>query len=326
MQTYILQRLLLAIPTVILVTILTFLFLRVFLPANVIDQIMGEYARTDLELRAKLEKELGLSSGLPNQYAEWLGVAWFWGGPEGVLQGNLGESLYNGKPIMSELIHRVPVSLELGLWGQFSALALAMPLGVWAALRQDHWPDYGLRSLAILINALPGFWVAVLLLTFGSLWFDWAPPLRFEYLWDDPVAHVGIMLTPALLIGLTPSGGLIRLVRTQMLEVLRQDYVRTAYAKGLASHAVLYRHALRNALIPVVTVVGVGLPNVIAGTVIFEQIFLIPGMGRYLVTSVDNLDYPVILGLNLIFAVLLVLAVLIVDISYAFIDPRIRFS
>lgn len=309
-----------------MITILTFLFLRVFLPADVIDLIIGEYGRNDPTLRASLEKELGLSGSLVNQYLEWVGVAWFWGGEKGILQGDLGESLHSGRPVLGELKRRVPVSFELGLWAQLTAVATAVPLGVWAALRQDKFADYGLRSFAILINSMPSFWIAVLVITFGSIWFNWAPPINFKYLTEDPVGHLKIMALPALIIGLTPSGGLIRLVRTQMLEVLRQDYIRTAHAKGLSQNTVLYKHALRNALIPVVTVVGVNLPQIIAGTVIFEQIFIIPGMGRYLVDAVNNLDYPVIQGLNLVFAVLLLLAILLVDISYAFLDPRIRFS
>lgn len=325
MGKYAAQRLILMVPTVIMVTILTFLFLRVFLPADVIDLIIGEYGRNDPTLRANLEKELGLNGSLLTQYLNWVGVGWFTGGPKGILEGNLGESLHSGRSVLGELKRRVPVSFELGMWAQVSSIVFSVPLGVWAALKQDKWPDYGLRSVAILINSVPSFWIAVLVITFGSIWFNWAPPINFKYLTQDPIAHLKIMLLPALIIGITPSGGLIRLVRTQMLEVLRQDYIRTAHAKGLSSNTVLYKHALRNALIPVVTVIGVGLPNIIAGTVIFEQIFIIPGMGRYLVDAVNNLDYPVVQGLNLVFAMLLMVSILLVDISYAFLDPRIRF-
>jgi peptide/nickel transport system permease protein len=325
-QKYVAQRLILTIPTVIMVTILTFLFLRVFLPADVIDLIIGEYGRNDPTLRANLEKELGLNGSLLSQYLDWIGISWFWGGPHGILQGDLGESLHSGRPVLGELKRRVPVSFELGLWAQISAIVISVPLGVWAALKQDKWPDYGLRSAAILLNSVPSFWIAVLVITFGSIWFNWAPPINFKYLTEDPIAHLKIMALPALIIGLTPSGGLIRLIRTQMLEVLRQDYIRTAHAKGLSQNTVLYKHALRNALIPVVTVIGVGLPNIIAGTVIFEQIFIIPGMGRYLVDAVNNLDYPVVQGLNLVFAMLLMVSILLVDLSYAFLDPRIRFT
>jgi peptide/nickel transport system permease protein len=325
-QRYIAQRLLLAIPTLILVTIFIFLLLRVFLPADVIDLIIGEYGRNDPTLRAALEKELGLTGHLYNQYFNWIGVSWFWGGPTGLLQGNLGESLHSGRPVLGELKKRVPVSFELGIWAQITSIGMSVPLGVIAALRQDKFADYGLRSLGIMLAAVPNFWIAVLVITFGSIWFNWAPPINFQYLFDDPVAHIKIMLLPALIIGLTPSGSLIRLVRTQMLEVLRQDYIRTAHAKGLSQNTVLYKHALRNALIPIVTVIGIGLPQIIAGTVIFEQIFIIPGMGRYLVDAVNNLDYPVIQGLTFVFALLLTLSILAVDISYAFLDPRIRFS
>jgi peptide/nickel transport system permease protein len=229
--------------------------------------------------------------------------------------------------VLGELQKRIPVSLELGIWSLLSGVIVSVPLGVYAAFRQDKFADYGLRSIAILLASLPNFWIAVLVLTFGSIWFNWAPPINFEYWFDDPIAHLKIMLLPALIIGLTPSGSLIRLVRTQMLEVLRQDYIRTAHAKGLSRNTVLYKHALRNGLIPVVTLIGaVFLPNIIAGTVIFEQIFLIPGMGRYLVDSIYTLDYPVIQGVVFMFALILTLSVLLTDITYAFLDPRIRFE
>lgn len=327
MQKYIAQRLLLTIPTLVLVTIGIFVLLRVLLPSDVVDLIIGEYGRNDPTLRAALEKELGLTGSLHHQYFDWVGVSWFWGGPTGLIQGDLGESLHSGRPVLGELQKRVPVSVELGLWGLLAGIIISVPMGVYSALRQDQFADYGLRSIAIALAALPNFWIAVLIITFGSIWFNWAPPINFEYIYEDPVAHFKIMALPALIIGLTPSGSLIRLTRTQMLEVLRQDYIRTAHAKGLSQNTVLYKHALRNGLIPVVTLVGtVLLPNIIAGTVIFEQIFIIPGMGRYLVDAVNNLDYPVIQGLVFVFSVVLVLSVIMTDIVYAFLDPRIRFD
>jgi peptide/nickel transport system permease protein len=324
-QTYIIQRLILSVPTLLLVTILTFVGLRVVLPADAVDLIIGDTGRDDPAYRASLEKRLGLDGSLPKQYAEWVGLTWFTGGPAGVLQGDLGESLHSGRSVTSEMLRRVPVSFELGLWAQVTSVVFSVPLGVWAAVKQDSWPDYALRSMGILLAALPSFWIAVMVITFGSLWFNWVPPIQFEHLQEDPVEHLKIMLLPAIIIGLTPSGGLIRLTRTQMLEVLRQDYIRTAHAKGLSSYTVLYKHALRNALIPIVTVVGLGLPGIISGTVIFEQIFLIPGMGRYLIEAINNLDFPVIEGLILVFATLLIACVIAVDISYAWLDPRIRF-
>jgi peptide/nickel transport system permease protein len=263
-----------------------------------------------------LREQYGLTASLPVQYLRWLGQ---------ILRGDLGRSLFNGRPVAQEIRDRLPVSFELGLVGLLSGLLFSVPMGVLSAVRQDRWPDYVLRGLAILLNAMPGFWLAILIITFGSLWFQWAPPLDFAYLHDDPIRHVKIMLLPALLIGLTPSAGLVRIVRTQMLEVLRQDYIRTAHAKGLDGRAVVLRHGLRNALIPVVTVVGLSLPGLIAGTALFESIFTLPGMGQYLVSSVGNLDYPVIQSTNLIFATLIVTANLLVDLSYTVLDPRIRY-
>jgi peptide/nickel transport system permease protein len=316
MQRYVVQRLLLAIPTLFGLTLLVFVALRVALPTDVIDRIVGEYGRNDVERQQRLRQSLGLSASLPQQYLRWLGD---------LARGNFGRSLHSGIPVTTEMRRRIPVSLELGLVGLASSVLLAIPIGMVAAAQQDRWPDYILRGAAILLNAVPGFWIAILVLTFGSIWFQWAPPIKFRYLYEDPWEHLKIMLTPALLIGLTPSGGLIRLVRTQMLEVLRQDYIRTAHAKGLLPRTVFFRHALRNSLIPVVTVIGLSLPTIVAGTVIFESIFIIPGMGRYLVDSVNNLDYPVIQATNLFFAVLIVAANLAVDISYAYLDPRIRY-
>lgn len=319
MSRYVTQRRMLAVLTLFIVTLIVFTMLRVVVPffyADAVDLLAGEYGRSDPELTRKLKDEYGLSANLPSQYVEWLGQ---------IVRGDLGESLFNGRSVSGEIKDRLPVSFELGLIGLISGLLFAVPMGIAAAVRQDRWPDYVLRTLAILVNAMPGFWLAILVITFGSLWFNWAPPLRFEYLHDDPIAHLKIMSLPALLIGLTPSAALVRLVRTQMLEVLRQDYIRTAQSKGLSSRTVVLRHGLRNALIPVITYIGLLLPTLIAGAALFESIFTLPGMGQYLVSSVGNLDYPVIMSTDLIFAVLIVTANLVVDVSYTFLDPRIRY-
>lgn len=319
MAAYFTRRLLLAFMTLLLVTLIVFTLLRVVVPlvyADAADIIAAEYGRSDPTLREQLKKEYGLSSSAPRQYLEFLGA---------LMQGDFGKSLFNGRSVTSEIKDRLPVSIELGLIGLVAGLLMSVPMGVIAAVKQDRWPDYGLRTLAILLNAMPGFWLAILIITLGSVWFNWAPPLDFAYLHEDPIKHLKIMAMPALLIGLTPSAGLVRLMRTQMLEVMRQDYIRTAHAKGLTSRNVIIRHALRNALIPIVTVVGLSLPSLAAGTAIFESIFTLPGMGRYLVSAVGNLDYPVIMGTNVIFATLIVFSNLLVDLSYSFIDPRIRF-
>jgi peptide/nickel transport system permease protein len=288
MGRYVTQRLLLAGLTLLLVSVIVFTLLRVVVPlvyGDAVDIIAAEYGGTDPELVQQLKDDYGLSE---------------------------------------EVADRLPVSLELGLVGLISSVLFSVPMGVAAAVAQNRWPDYFLRTSAILVDSIPGFWLAIMIITFGSIWFNWAPPLQFEYLQDDPIAHIKIMAMPALLIGLTPSGALIRLVRTQMLEVMRQDYIRTARAKGLTGRTVVMAHALRNALLPVVTVIGLSLPGLVAGTAIFESIFSLPGMGQYLVSSVGNLDYPVIMATVFIFSVLIVLSNLAVDLSYTIIDPRVR--
>lgn len=319
MGRYVTQRILLSGLTLLLVTVIVFTLLRVVVPlvyADAVDVIAGDLSQTDPVRAAELRDEYGLGGNIGARYLEWVG---------GIFQGDLGESIQNGRAVTTELRQRLPVSFELGLVGLLAGLIVSIPMGIMAALYQDRWPDYVFRTLAILLSAMPAFWLAILIITFGSVWFNWAPPLKFQYFWDDPAQHVKIMALPALLIGLTPSAGLTRVVRTQMLEVMRQDYIRTARAKGLTSRVVVVRHALRNALIPVVTVVGLSLPNLVAGTAIFESIFGLPGMGQYLVSSVSRLDYPVIQSTNLMFAVLIVLANLAVDISYPFFDPRIKY-
>lgn len=316
---YVIQRLALGGVTLVLVSIIVFVLLRVIVPivyGDAVDIIAGEYGRNDPALTEKLREEYGLSGNLVGQYFEWA---------SGILRGDFGESLFNGRPVSGEIRDRVVVSFELGLVGLLSGLMFSVPMGIAAAVYQDRWPDWVLRTVAILINAVPGFWIAILIITFGSVWFNWAPTIHFAYLHEDPVQHLKIMWLPALLIGLTPSAGLVRYVRTQMLEVMRQDYIRTAQAKGLTTRTVLTRHALRNSLIPVVTIVGLSLPGLVAGTAIFESIFVLPGMGRYLVDSVSNLDYPVIMSTNLIFAFLIVASNLAVDLSYPFLDPRIKY-
>ncbi len=306
--------------TVWLVTLLVFVGLRVVVPAvygDVVDVIAGEYGRSDPALMDQLRAQYGLTQNVAHQYVSWVGD---------LLHGDLGESLFNGRSILREMGDRLPVSLELGIIGLLAAIFLAIPMGIISALMQDRWPDYLLRTYAVGSTSVPNFWVAIMIITFGSIWFRWAPPIHYTYFFADPMQHIKIMLLPGLLIGLTPSGGLLRIMRSQMLEVLRQDYVRTARAKGLGERTVLLRHALRNSLIPIVTIIGLELPNLIAGTVLFEIIFGLPGMGLYIYSSIMNLDYPVVQGINVVFAVLIVASNLLVDVSYGFIDPRIRYQ
>lgn len=308
--------------TLLLVTLIVFTLLRVVVPlvyTDAVDVVAGDLVHTDPARAAQLRQDYGLSGNafdMAGRYFDWV---------KGIFTLDLGKSIQNDRPVTTELRQRLPVSFELGLVGLLTGLLFSIPMGIMAAIWQDRWPDYVFRTFAILLNAMPGFWLAILIITYGSVWFNWAPPIKFAYIQDDPMAHIKIMLLPAILIGITPSAGLTRVVRTQMLEVMRQDYIRTARSKGLTGQVVVFRHALRNALLPVVTVVGLSLPNLIAGTAIFETIFGLPGMGQYLVSSVLRMDYPVIQSTNLMFAVLIVAANLAVDISYPFFDPRIKY-
>jgi len=277
---------------------------------------VGEYGASDPRLKQDLARALGISGSIPRQYLEWLADA---------VRGDFGKSLHTRRPILDDLKRRIPVSFELSLIGLFFTWAISFPLGIISAVYQDRLPDYVLRGGAYLINAIPTFAIAILAITYLALEFDYAPPTTFAYLWDDPIDHLRIMLLPTLLIGIGASGALIRFTRTILLEVLRQDYIRTARAKGLGSVVVMRRHALRNAAIPFVTVIGASVPGLLTSSVLLEQIFLLPGMGRYLVEASARLDYPVIQATTMMFTVIALTADLIVDCSYALLDPRIQY-
>ncbi|MPZ98925.1 MAG: ABC transporter permease subunit [Dehalococcoidia bacterium] len=318
MLQYALHRLALAVPTLFGLTVVIFIAIRVLMPVDVVDVLLGETDTTfDPTIAAELREKFGLDGPLPVQYARWLGR---------VAQGDLGRSFVSGRPVTEELLYRVPTSLQLGLGALVITVLVALPIGMMSAVRRDTVPDYLARGGAILLYAVPGFWLAILVLVFGSVWFRWAPSIEFRPFWEDPLANLKHIWLPMLILGLNSTGTMIRLVRTQVLEVLGHDYVRTARAKGLSTQTVYFRHVLRNALLPIVTVVGLQIPNVVSGTVIFEQIFLVPGVGRYLLTALQRLDIYVILGTNLFFGTVLVFSNLVVDILYGVIDPRIRFS
>lgn len=316
MQGYIIRRILLLVPTVIGVTIVVFGLVRLQ-PGNVVDVMVGEFGAFNPELKEQLREQYGLSRNIPAQYLDWLG---------GVLRGDLGESLLTERPVLEELSDRLPVTLELGALGLLVSLLVAIPVGVISAIRQDTITDYLFRGTAIALLAIPGFWLAILIITLAARWYHWAPPLVYSSPLTDPLANFEIMFIPAVLLGLGLSGAVMRLTRTQMLEVLRQDYIRTAWAKGLTERSVIVRHALKNAFMPIVTMIGLQVPILIGGTVILETIFSIPGVGRYLVQSVARYDYPVIQGVNLLIAGVVVVSNLLVDITYSYLDPRVRYA
>jgi peptide/nickel transport system permease protein len=314
MTTYAIRRLLLAVPTLVVVMLVVFSIIRL-LPGDIVRLMVAEqnYAANEDALRA----ELGLNDPLLVQFAKWTG---------GVLTGDLGRSLWTKRPIATELRQRFPVSLELGLYSILIGLLISLPVGVLSAIRQDTWLDYVGRSFAIGLISIPGFWLATLLLVFPLIWWGWAPPLSYRAWSDSPIDHLYYFFWPALLLGAGLSGTTMRLTRTQMLEVLRQDYVRTAHAKGLRERSVIVRHALKNAMIPVVTVIGLQVGFVVSGTVIFETIFSIPGVGKFYFEAINFRDYPTIQATALFIALTIILANLIIDLTYAVIDPRIRYT
>jgi peptide/nickel transport system permease protein len=313
MRKYVLRRLLVAIPSLLIASVIVFSLPRL-IPGDVVQLMLEEkaYAKDLDELRAKL----GLDRPIYVQYFEWLG---------NVARGNLGESLWTKRPVIEELVRRLPVSLELGLLALCFAVVMAVPVGVIAATRQDTLADYAARSIAILGLSVPGFWIATLVVLLPAIWWGWSPPIHFTEFSKDPWAHVSQFLLPAFILGLASAAAIMRLTRAMLLEVLRQDYVRTAWAKGLRERVVVFKHSLKNALIPVITVMGIQVAQILGGTVIFELIFGLPGMGRFLFDAINQRDYPVIQGVNLIIVSVVVLINLMVDTAYAWLDPRIRY-
>jgi len=312
---YLTRRLVLLVPTLLGVSIVVFVLVRL-LPGDAVALQLQD-VRTTAADEAAMRAQLGLDQPIFIQYVNWLGT---------VLHGDLGHSFRSRAPIVQELAGRMPVTAELGFVALLIAAAVAIAVGVISAVRQDTWADYAARSAAIGLLAIPGFWLGTLVVTLPSVWWHWTPPLRYVRLTEDPLKNLSIIVIPAVILGLGLSGGLMRLVRTQMLEVLRQDFIRTAAAKGLAEHAVVMRHALKNAFIPALTVLGLQVALLVSGTVVLESIFVLPGMGRYLLESVQARDYPAIQGLNLIFATVIVLTNLVVDLLYGWLDPRVRYG
>jgi len=314
MRQYVLKRMLLIVPTLLLVSAIIFSLQRM-IPGDVVVLMFEEkaYAK-DLEaLRAKL----GLDRPVYLQYVTWIGR---------VVQGDLGESLWTKRPVLEEITRRLPISAQLGTMAIIVALCLALPIGILAAIRQDTILDYITRSSAIVGLSVPAFWKATLVIVLPSIWFGWAPPLQFTPLMQDPWQHFSQFIIPAIILGIGAGAGIMRLTRALMLEVLRQDYIRTAWSKGLRERRVVLRHALKNAIIPVVTIVGIQIGNIANGTVIMETIFGLPGMGRFLVDAMNQRDYPVVQGVILLAAAIIVLVNLLVDMTYAYLDPRIRYQ
>ena len=318
MRDYLIKRVLLIIPTLFLISVVVFLIMRL-MPGDIVDTIMQRVmVRGGTVDREAIERAFGLDVPIHVQYGRWIGDIF--------LHGQLGDSLRSGQPVTREIFSRVGVTFELGLFAIVTALLLGLPIGVYSAYRQDTLGDYLGRSIAIVLLAVPTFWLATMVILYPAIWWAWSPSLEIIPFTEDPLGNLAQFIVPGFITGTFLAGVTMRMTRTMMLEVLRQDYIRTAYAKGLAERLVVTRHALKNAFIPVITIVGMELPLLVGGTIITEQIFTLPGMGRLFLDSLENRDYTMVSGINLVIATAVVGANLLVDISYAYLDPRVRYG
>ena len=315
MHKYVLRRLLLALPVLLLSSLIVFGLMRV-MPGDALTVLMGESGNIGDKELAKLRRDLGLDRPYHEQYAIWL-----WQ----MVSLNPGDSIFTNEPIPVSLRKAIPVTLELAALAMIIGLVIAVPVGVLSATRQDSTSDYVGRMVAVSGLSLPDFWLATLVITFAAIWFHWIPPIGYVSLWDSPWRNLQQFLLPAAVLGFRLSAATMRMTRSTVLEVLREDYVRTAWAKGLAGRIVVYKHALKNALIPVVTIVGGQLGVLLAGTVVVETIFALPGMGRLTVEAILFRDYPVVQTNVMLVAATLVTLNLVVDLTYAYLDPRIRY-
>ena len=316
MGRYILKRMVLALPVLFGITVVVFLLVRL-IPGDVIDAMLGTEAALRPEVREQLRKTLGLDRPLHVQYVTWLAD---------IVRGDLGRSLRTGQPIVENLSGKLPITLELALLSIVMSLIIAIPLGVISALRRNSSSDFVVRLLGTAGLSLPNFWLATMLILIASRYFRWGAALIYVSPFEDLIENLKQMLLPSLALALGLTAVVMRMTRSSLLEVLSQDYIRTARAKGLLERGVLYRHALRNALLPIVTIVGIQTGHLLGGAVIIEQIFGLPGLGWFLLNAIYQRDYPAVQAGVLILAIIFVLTNLVVDLLYAILDPRIKFT
>jgi len=316
-RTYLAKRLLLIVPTLFGVAAVVFLIMRV-IPGDVTLLILGgdQTGRIDPQQLAAMRHQLGLDQPLAVQFGTWL-----WG----VLRLDFGTSLWTGQPVIEEVLIRLPLSLEVAILATIVSVLLAIPLGMLAAVRQDTWVDYVIRVGSIGGQAIPSFWVGILVILFLVIYFGWGPPLEFTPPWVDPWANFQQLIWPVVTVGYRYAAVTTRMTRSTVLEVLREDYIRTAWAKGLRERAVVIRHALKNAMLPVITLVGTEFAFLIGGLVVTETVFTLNGVGRFVVDAVAHRDYPVVQALVFLIALCFVIVNLLIDLTYAWLDPRIRY-
>jgi peptide/nickel transport system permease protein len=328
MKRYIARRVLMFIPVLIGVSVIIFTLMRV-VPGDVALMILigpeGD-GEVDEEAYQRLREELGLNEPLfvdvtnparGSQYGAWV---------SGLAYGNWGDSIRTDTPVLSEISRRFPLTFEMATLTVLISILIALPLGILMAMRQDSILDYVLRVVSIGGIAMPSFWTGALMLLFMTIWFRYIPPLGYQHFWDNPWANIQQVIWSSLALGYLLSSVVARMTRSTLLEVLRQDYIRTAWAKGLTERVVITRHALKNAFLPIITLIGLYYAALIGGTVIMENIWNLPGLGRSLIESINFRDYPMVQGLIMIFAFIILCANLFVDLTYAWLDPRVRYE
>jgi peptide/nickel transport system permease protein len=316
-QKYLLRRALFALGTLIGVSLIIFVVLRI-LPGDPLVAILGVegHAKMAPADRAAIMQDLGLSDSLPVQYARWM---------RDIATGQLGKSFFRGDTVTDLILHRGPLSAEIAILALVISWLVGLPVGILSALRPNGWADAVVRSLSVLFIAVPGFWLGLLIVLALLFWFGYKAPIIIVQLWEDPWENFQLIIGPAMVLGLAQGAYIARMSRSCLLEVIREDYVRTARAKGTAERAVVMRHALPNALLPVITISGVLLGFVLGGSVAVEQAFGVPGLGRALVVAIIERDTIVVQNLVLLYAAIFVLVNVLVDMSYAWLDPRIRY-
>jgi peptide/nickel transport system permease protein len=313
---YLIRRILLMVPTLLGAAILVFVLMRM-IPGDIVTMRMGGQGGGSQEAIEVGRHKLGLDQPMWRQFVDWM---------YGIAKLDLGTSMWTGNPVSEEIAARFPLTMQVALMATFLAILLAIPLGTLAALKQDTWADYAVRIFSIAGLATPSFWLGIVMIIGFLVIFKWMPPITYTPLWQDPIANLSQLIWPALATGYRYSAVATRMTRSSVLEVLREDYIRTARAKGLVERLIVNRHALTNALLPVITVIGLEFAFLIGGLVVTEQVFNLNGMGLLFVKAVGQQDYTLVQGLVLVVVFISIFSNFVVDIIYAWLDPRIHYE
>lgn len=315
MAKYVFKRVLLLIPTLLLVCIIVFALLRA-VPGSAVDYMIYQFETAGIMVdRAHVEHLLGMDQPVVKQFFDWF---------FGIFRGDLGESLFQAESVWDIISRQLPVTLELGILTLIFSNLISIPLGVYCAARQDSVSDYVIRVISVLLLSLPVFWLATMVLVYPAKWWGYAPPMSYVSFFVDPLENMRMFLVPSLLGAFTQAGMQLRTVRTMTLETMRQDYIRTCWSKGVGEKRILFVHALRNSMVTIITMIGGSVAGLIGGSVILETMFNIPGIGAQVVNALNYRDYPLVQGCVLVFSIFVMIVNLLVDLAYKWIDPRVE--